>query len=110
MDDIQKYLTSDERILEQWQNSGDYICATNKRIFIAQGENVLDISYPHISSIEIVRGYHGHAIMIGLLFLLGSIAFFQFNVAGGVLSIILAIASFALSRKHKIKMYVAEFP
>ncbi len=65
--DIKKYLVRDEVVEKEFILEGQTVYATTNRLFIKKGSSVRDISYAHISSIELVSKPRWWAILVGIL-------------------------------------------
>jgi len=71
--EIEKYLVQDETIEKHFHLrgrfalGGDDLYASNKRLFIKQGDTLRDVSYEHISSIGFKQKRNWIAIALGVL-------------------------------------------
>lgn len=71
--DIEKYLVKDETIekhfhlRKRFALRGDDLYASNKRLFIKQGDTLRDVSYEHIASIEFKQKRNWIAVALGAL-------------------------------------------
>ncbi len=67
--DIAKYLLTDEVVDEQFELSGHTVFTSISRIFVKNGNRVRDISYAHISSIELQAKPRWLVVSIGILWI-----------------------------------------
>ena len=66
--DIEKYLVKDEVVEEEFRlKNRTTLYATTKRLFIKKGRTVKDVSYAHISSIELKSSPRWEIILFGIL-------------------------------------------
>lgn len=95
--DIEKYLVRDEIIEKRFKLKGQIAYASTNRLFIKKGSTVRDISYAHISSIELKSRLNWIAILVGIL--AGVVGYFllQNNTLGWALifaGVVLVIGGF----------------
>jgi len=76
--ELEKYLTRDETVEQEFKLSNCKVWATNKRIFVKTSRRIQDFSYNHISSIGFERKVRYDLIAIGMaLFIAGILVFNQ---------------------------------
>jgi len=68
--DIEKFLTNDEIVEQQFKLNDGKVYASTKRLFIKKHDFIRDISYAHISSIEYRANRQWLLILVGILALI----------------------------------------
>ena len=116
MVDISGYLTSGEKVLEEWMDDEFKVYATNNRIISLHGNRISDASYSQISSIEFGRIIKKPTLALGILLLVASflqlIYINPFTILFGVALIswfimfFLAIILLHASKRNRIMMCV----
>ena len=72
--EIEKYLVRDEIVEKEFYLRGRFaltsckLYASNKRLFIKQGNSIRDIDYAHVSSIELKQERSLPGLVLGLIF------------------------------------------
>ena len=70
--ELEKYLTKDEIVEQEFKLSDCKVWATNKRVLIKTGRRIQDIDYNHISSIGFERKTYHKLIGMGVIFFIAT--------------------------------------
>lgn len=77
--DVDKYLVKDEIVDEQFVLEDQSVFTSTKRIFIKRSNTVRDISYAHISSLELQVKRKWLIIIIGIILIAGTFYLRQYD-------------------------------
>jgi hypothetical protein len=100
--DIEKYLVKNETIEKEFKLRGLFgltgpkVYASNKRLFIKQGDSIRDIDYNHVSSIALKQARNLLVIFLGLIFLAGSAVVLWMELSIGWVLVAVGIILFIL--------------